>query len=86
MVDGHTHTHAHVHAERQQCDFFLWYPYDFMLRFAWIEIFPGLYSYLDTHAILVLTTPTYALHMDTSPVMHATRGTFPEEIPAFCLL
>ena len=32
----------------------------------WVEIFLGLYNFLDTHEILVVTPPTYLLHVDTT--------------------
>ena len=34
-----------------------------------------LYKFLDAHAILMVTHPVHVLHVDTSPVYHATHAT-----------
>ena len=39
-----------------------------LLVFVGMEIFLGLYNFLDTNTILVVTPPTYALDVDTAPV------------------
>ena len=33
-----------------------------------VEIFSGLYNFLNAHAILVVTPPTYTLHVDMPPI------------------
>ena len=47
-----------------------------LLISAGVEIFPGLYNFPDAHTVLIVTPTTYALHVDTLPVKHATHATY----------
>ena len=64
-----THTHTQTEREREEMvQFFCETPLSFCFVLLWGEFFPSLYHFLDAHAILVVKSPTYALHVDTLPV------------------
>ena len=54
--------------------FFLW-------KLCLSALFPDLYNFLDAHTIFVVICLTYALHVDTSPVYHATHETSAALLP-----
>ena len=60
-------TEMHTHWSDASGGGVLWNFYAFLLRFAWVEIFPALYNFPDVHPILVITPITDALHVDTPP-------------------
>ena len=55
MAEMNTHGWQYGFSERLLCS-------------ARVEIFPSLYNFPEAHAILMVTPPTYALHMDLPPV------------------
>ena len=69
---------------------FLWNLFAFLLRSAWVEIFPCLYNFLVTHSIFVVTSPAYMLHMDmipfSMPPTQFTQHFCWSSTPASCLL
>ena len=59
------HTHTHTHNIKGQRGGFSVKPLCLSVSFCpWVEIFPGLYNFPASHAILVVTTPIYLLHVD----------------------
>ena len=61
---------------RRDGEVFLWNHSVFLFCSAQVEIFPGLYDFLDTYTNLVVTRPVYALYMDAPAVKRATCATY----------